>query len=345
MDTVSRPIAAWIRRALLLLLLAAVVYFLLPRVGGLRQETVSLRHANWWLIGLAVALEGVSLLAYILLYRHILHAMGSAVPTLAVAEVVMATFLVSHVVPGGSAAGTAVNVDTMRARGVPASTSGTAVLLTTLISDVVLGVIFVIGLAYSVTKRSVPVAYVAVAVTFVPVLAGAVVLCVAAASRPALAESVGRWLGARAHVIRRSVDPELVGDAARRLSEKARKVLTPQALRTELLLAAANWGADIFVLYLFFLAIGFHQHLGAVVVAYSIGNLISVIPITPSGLLVEEAALVALSIPFGAPRQVAVLAVIGYRLVNFWLPLPFGAAAYVHLRAVVGGRFRRIGAG
>ena len=341
----SRATTAWIRRALYLVLLAAVAYFLLPRVGGLRQEAASLRHANWALIGLAVALEAVSLIAYVLLYRHILLAMESAVPTLAVAEVVMATFLVSHVVPGGSAAGTGVNVDTMRKRGVPASTSGTAVLLTTLISDVVLGVIFVIGLVYSVTKRSVPVAYVAVAMAFVPILAGAVVVCVAAAYRPALAESVGRWLGARAHMIRHSVDPERVGDAARRLSQKARRVLTPRALRTELLLAAVNWGADIMVLYLFFRAVGHHQHLGAVIVAYSIGNLISVIPITPSGLLVEEAALVALSIPFGAPRQVAVLAVIGYRLVNFWLPLPFGAAAYVHLRAAAGGRFRRSEAG
>ena len=124
-STIAVGWAAWIRRVLLLLLLAAIVYFLLPRVGGLRQEAASLRHASWGLIGLAVALEGVSLLAYVLLYRHILLTMESAVPTLAVAEVVMATFLVSHVVPGGSAAGTAVNVDTMRKRGVPASTSGT----------------------------------------------------------------------------------------------------------------------------------------------------------------------------------------------------------------------------
>lgn len=341
----SRVAAAWIRRALFLVLLAAVVYFLLPRVGGLSKETASLRHANWALIGLAIALEGISLGAYVLLYRRILRAMGSVVPTLEVTEVVMATFLVSHVVPGGSAAGTAVNVDTMRARGVPASTSGTAVLLATLISDVVLGVIFVIGLAYSVTKRSVPVAYVAFAITLVPILGGAVALCVVAAFRPALAESVGRWLGARAHAIRHSVDPQRVGAAARDLSQKARNVLTPRALRTELLLSALNWGADIGVLYLFFRAVGHHQHLGAVVVAYSIGNLVSVIPITPSGLLVEEAALVALSIPFGAPRQIAVLAVIGYRLVNFWLPLPIGAAAYVHLRAGSRARFRRIEAG
>jgi uncharacterized membrane protein YbhN (UPF0104 family) len=75
-----------------------------------------------------------------------------------------------------------------------------------------------------------------------------------------------------------------------------------------------------------------------VIVAYSIANPIAVIPITPAGLLVEEAALIALSIPFGAPRQAAVLAVIGYRLVNFWLPIPFGAAAYPHLKVASGGR-------
>jgi len=34
----------------------------------------------------------------------------------------------------------------------------------------------------------------------------------------------------------------------------------------------------------------------------------------------------------GAPRQIAVVAVLGYRLVNFWLPLPVGLVAYIHSR-------------
>jgi hypothetical protein len=32
-------------------------------------------------------------------------------------------------------------------------------------------------------------------------------------------------------------------------------------------------------------------------------------------------ALVAITVGFGAPRPTAVLAVLGYRLVNYWLPL------------------------
>jgi uncharacterized membrane protein YbhN (UPF0104 family) len=35
---------------------------------------------------------------------------------------------------------------------------------------------------------------------------------------------------------------------------------------------------------------------------------------------------------FGAPRPTAVLAVLGYRIVNYWLPLIPGAIAYLRLR-------------
>jgi hypothetical protein len=35
---------------------------------------------------------------------------------------------------------------------------------------------------------------------------------------------------------------------------------------------------------------------------------------------------------FGATRGAAIVAVIGYRLVNFWLPIPVGAGAYLSLR-------------
>jgi uncharacterized membrane protein YbhN (UPF0104 family) len=42
--------------------------------------------------------------------------------------------------------------------------------------------------------------------------------------------------------------------------------------------------------------------------------------------------MVAITVGFGAPRPNAVLAVLGYRIVNYWLPLVPGAAAYLRLR-------------
>jgi uncharacterized membrane protein YbhN (UPF0104 family) len=42
--------------------------------------------------------------------------------------------------------------------------------------------------------------------------------------------------------------------------------------------------------------------------------------------------MVAITVGFGAPRATAVLAVLGYRIVNYWLPLLPGAVAYLRLR-------------
>jgi uncharacterized membrane protein YbhN (UPF0104 family) len=46
--------------------------------------------------------------------------------------------------------------------------------------------------------------------------------------------------------------------------------------------------------------------------------------------------MVAITVGFGAPRATAVLAVLGYRIVNYWLPLIPGAIAYIRLRLRAG---------
>ena len=40
----------------------------------------------------------------------------------------------------------------------------------------------------------------------------------------------------------------------------------------------------------------------------------------------------AITVGFGAPRATAVIAVLGYRVINYWLPLLPGAVAYLRLR-------------
>jgi uncharacterized membrane protein YbhN (UPF0104 family) len=35
---------------------------------------------------------------------------------------------------------------------------------------------------------------------------------------------------------------------------------------------------------------------------------------------------------FGVPHSQAILAVIAYRLINFWLPIPIGGVAYASLQ-------------
>jgi hypothetical protein len=56
---------------------------------------------------------------------------------------------------------------------------------------------------------------------------------------------------------------------------------------------------------------------------------------------IVEGVLVPTLVGFGSPRGIAILGVITYRLVNFWLPIPVGALAYLSLRVEPGASRRR----
>ena len=60
-------------------------------------------------------------------------------------------------------------------------------------------------------------------------------------------------------------------------------------------------------------------------------NVLAVVPITPAGLGVIEGILITTIVGFGVPHQPAILAVLAYRFINFWLPIPVGGAAYLSL--------------
>jgi hypothetical protein len=66
--------------------------------------------------------------------------------------------------------------------------------------------------------------------------------------------------------------------------------------------------------------------------AYGIANVAGALPVTPAGLGVVDSIAPLLLVSFGVTRSVATLGVLGWRLVNFWLPIPAGAAAYVSLK-------------
>jgi uncharacterized protein (TIRG00374 family) len=97
--------------------------------------------------------------------------------------------------------------------------------------------------------------------------------------------------------------------------------------------ATANWMLSAASLWVFVAAFGYRTDLDGLVVAFGLANVLAAIPITPGGLGVVEAVLTSALVGFGAPRGAAVLGVVVYRLVNFWLPIPLAAVFYPTLRA------------
>jgi uncharacterized protein (TIRG00374 family) len=95
--------------------------------------------------------------------------------------------------------------------------------------------------------------------------------------------------------------------------------------------ALAGWGFDIAVLWASFRAFG-HSPPGAVLVmAYYVGSLANVLPF-PGGIGGVEGGMIGTFLAFGVQGHLAVLAVLAYRTISYWLPAVPGAIAYWQLR-------------
>jgi hypothetical protein len=164
-------------------------------------------------------------------------------------------------------------------------------------------------------------------------------------AHPAVAGQAGRWAASVAKHVRPSIDPERAAETSRRLASLARSALTGRAFLASFGFAAGDLLFDLLSLDLVFLAVRYQPGFGPLAVAYAVANIASAIPVTPGGLGVIEVTLVAITVGFGAPRATAVLAVLGYRIVNYWLPLLPGAVAYLRLRLRPGADGKRKGKG
>ena len=101
-----------------------------------------------------------------------------------------------------------------------------------------------------------------------------------------------------------------------------------------LLGALAWWGFDICVLWAMFHAFGQPPPFTVIWMAYFVGTLGNLLPL-PGGLGGVEGGMIGAFAAFGVDVNLAVLAVLSYRAISFWLPTIPGAIAYFQLRRTV----------
>ena len=315
----------------LLVALTVGIFSVLPRLGGLTRDAAGLRHARPAFLAAAIAAQAVSLGCYAQLYRRVLAALGARIRFRLAADVILATFFVSHLTPFGSATGTLVNASTLETEGVAAATTGEAIALTSLMSTIALIVLFGTGFV-ATSGRHVSHQYLVIAGIALLLVVAALGAVLAVGSHPAVAGRAGRWAATVARHVRPGIDPDKAGRTASHLASLARTALTGRAFAASFGFASADLLFDLFSLDLVFLALRYQPGFGPLAVAYAAANIASAVPLTPGGLGVIEVTLVAITVSFDAPRSTAVLAVLGYRIVNYWLPLIPGGIAYLRLR-------------
>jgi len=325
------------RRGGLLVMLALVLeYLVLPQVAGVRRSLHLLGRVNIGYVALGALLEVASLASYAQLTKAVLPARACRFTR--ILRIDLSTLAVSHVLPGGTAGGDGLGYRLLTNEGVGGSDAGLALAVQGIGSALVLNAVLWLALIVSIPVSGFNPIYATAAIVgalLLAVFAGLVFLLTKGKERAAL---VVRYLVARLPFLKEGA----VETADRVVHQIAKRITVMTAdralLRRAVLWATANWLLDAGSLFVFLVAFGHVENLDGLLVAYGLAYVLAAIPVTPGGLGVVEAVLVPSLVGFGATRGTAIVAVIGYRLVNFWLPIPVGAGAYLSLRVTSGRR-------
>lgn len=324
-----------------LVALVLVTWFLVvPQLHGSIGSLHLLLHVgNSW-IGLALAAELASLGFYTLVTRAMLPRQTR--PRLnRVMRIDLSAIALGHCLPDGGAAGTALSWRLLISEGVPAPEAAFAKVAQGLGSAVVLQALLLASYGVgSVTSglsqwEMLP----AAASASIILLATFVVLGV---RRIHFRRGVGR-------IVRRipGYGPRLghllAGLYRRHLVEQVRSTVGDRrAVALAVSWAAANWAFDALALWASLGAYGSHVGLEALAVVFGVQALAAWLPITPSGLGISEAVMIPALIAFGSPRTAAILGVLTWRLIAYWLPIPIGALAFGSLRVSRSARVKRL---
>jgi uncharacterized protein (TIRG00374 family) len=320
------------RRAATLLLVGVVatasLLLLLPKVADLPGAWSRLASGDGrWLL-VALALEALSFLGHIVLFRAVSLDSGSRVGMRASTEITLAGHVATRLFASGGAGGVALTAWAMRRSGMEGGdvaarmTTFLVVLYSVYMAALVVGGL---GLYAGVLPGDAP-----TGLTLVPAVFGAVVMALALAL-PLLTGRLRRLAERRGGRVARAAPlVAAIGDGVRDSLRLARR------LDPGLVGAVLWWGADIAVLWACFQAFGAPPAVAVVVMAYFVGMLANTLPL-PGGVGGVDGGMIGALIAFGVQPGLAVVAVLAYRGFAFWLPIAPGVAAWLSLRRTVAG--------
>jgi hypothetical protein len=325
-----------VTRTAKVLALVVVVYFLV--VPQIRRSSHSLpllfdMDSAW--IPVAVAAELTSLLCYGLATRAML--MPAHRPALhRVLRMDLSAIALGHCLPDGGAAGTALCWRLLVKSGVPSAHAAFAKVAQGVSAAVVLQALLLVCLLVGVPSAGFSHWTILPVVVAASVLMAALLTAIASRS-PRLRHGLA-WLAGHVPFLGSRVSRTVTGWYGRHVEGQLRSTVHDgRRLSQVAIWAGSNWWLDAVALWASLHAYGPGVGVEAIAVSFSVACLATWLPITPSGLGVSEALMIPALMAFGSHRAAAVLGILTWRVLAFWLPIPIGALAYASL-SVRGGR-------
>ena len=305
----------WARRLLMVASVGFLVRTGIVNFPTIREASHHLVAANGALIAGALGLEAAWTYFLANVYRQALIAQGGWMSVRSALRVSMGAFSLSRILPGGGVAGSVFAArETVRC-GNDVSTTVTSMVLSWWISMTTLAGLVAAGSSLGVLAGKVPPAHL-----LGPTLALAALVALGGGIRLGRGNPRLRWrLNSRLDRLAGRFD---LGLSRRNWDDPA--VKRGGGVRVAGW-ALASWLSDAAALWLVFAAFGEFLHPGVLLVGYGLANLINALPeLTPGWLGVMESALALAYAALGVPAGIALMAVLAYRLLSYWLPVAVG---------------------
>jgi putative heme transporter len=319
--------------ALFVLAIVAFLYFVLPKLAGVGKTLHRLERGNTWWILAGVAFEACSFGGYIVLFRTVFVRGWSRIGWRESYQITMAGLAATRLFAAAGAGGIALTAWAVRRSGMlPRIVACRMVAFMALLYSIYVGSLLIAGLGLGTGLFPGGGAF---AITYLPAILAAVIIAGAFAVT-LLPDDTERRLhhwgsgyGRRARWIARALTvPALAASGVRTAVSLIR------SREVGVLGAPAWWGFDICVLWAMFHAFGSAPPFTVIWMAYFVGTLGNLLPL-PGGLGGVEGGMIGAFVAFGVDFNLAVVAVLSYRGISFWLPTLPGAVAYFQLRRTV----------
>jgi uncharacterized membrane protein YbhN (UPF0104 family) len=319
--------------ALFILSGIAFFYLVLPKLAGVKTTLHRIERGDSWWIAIGVLFELLSFGGYVVLFRAVFVRGHSRIGWRESYQITMAGLVATRLFAAAGAGGVALTAWALRRSGMePRLVACRMVAFLVLLYVIYSASLLIdgIGLGSGLFPGGG-----AFAITIVPAIAAAVMFAVAGAVA-LLPGDIERRLegwasgsGRLAHwVARAAAVPAFAASGVRTAIDLIRE------RNPGLLGALAWWGFDISVLWAMFHAFGSPPPFTVIWMAYFVGMLGNLLPL-PGGLGGVEGGMIGAFAAFGVNFNLALLAVLSYRAISFWLPTLPGGVAYFQLRRTV----------
>jgi putative heme transporter len=319
--------------ALFVITALAFLYLVLPQLGGVRHTWDRLNDGNSWWIAVAVVAQVAAMASYVAIFQGVHVPPGSPITFRQSYLITMAGLAATRLFAAGGAGGVAVTAWALRRSGMRRrEVAERMIAFLVLLYGAYMVALIVCGVGLYTGLFPGPHPF---AITIGPaIVAGIAILAVlAVAFVPTdLERRLGRSTG-RERAPLRWLRALATGSASASggVRYAGHKLRHPD---WAMLGAVAWWGLNIAVLYAAFRAFGQAPPIAVLVQAFFVGMLANLLPL-PGGIGGVDGGMIGAFVAFGVSGSLALIAVLVYRLLSFWLPSIPGAIAYFQLRRTV----------